>query len=191
MNKKMTAVLLLAGMMICVSACGNKQAQYYPTQERFRQISTETTKFAKSPVYEDTYEEMKLTSESGEAVWYKYDSDMLSYIGEGGTFYVIGTDATKGFVHITVQDVSVDSYEEAKNAVSGGSITEIKLESGRMAFYYAAENDGDNFHLVIDAKDILSSGKGVVHCYIGSKSSWSYGKAKIANVIDKGFAAAK
>ena len=186
----MTAALLLASMLICVSACGKKQAQYYPTQEKFRKISTETTKYAKNPVYDDTYVEMKLTSESGAAVWYKYDSDMLSYVGEGGTFYVIGTDATKGFVHITVQDKSVGSYEEAKNAVSG-SVTEITLESGRKAFYYTAANDGDNFHLVIDAKEILSSGKGVVHFYIGSKTSWTYGEDKIANVLDKGFEKAK
>lgn len=67
MNKKMTAALLLAGMMICVSACGNKQAQYYPTQERFRQISTETTKFAKNPVYEDTSVDSKSSWSYGKA----------------------------------------------------------------------------------------------------------------------------
>lgn len=191
MNKKTVAVLMSFGMLISMSACDNKRAHYYNSQETFRKISTETTKYAKNPVYDDTYVEMKLISESGVTVWYKYDSDMLSYVGQGGTFYVIGTDATKGFVHITVQDVSAGSFEEAKNAVSGASVTEITLESGRKAFYYTAANDGDNFHLVIDAKDILSSGKGVVHCYIGSKTSWTYGEEKIANVLDKGFSKAK
>ena len=190
MNRKMTAALLSVSMLITLSACGNKQAHYYATQETFRHISTETTKYAKNPVYEDTYVEITLKSEAGTAVSYRYDSDMLSYIGQGGTFYVIGTDATKGFIHIVVQDVSVTSYEEAKNAVSG-SVTEITLESGRKAFYYTAANDGDNFHLVIDAKNIIPSGKGVVSFYIGSKSSWTYGEDKIANVLDKGFDAAK
>lgn len=185
----MIAALLSACMLITLSACGKKQPQYYTTQEKFRKISTETTKVPQNPIYEDTYSEMQLTSESGAVITYKYDSDMISYVGQGGTFYAVGTDATKGFIHMTVQDVSAGSYEDAKNAA--GSVTEVTLESGRKAFYYAAANDGDNFHLVIDAASVIPSGKGVIHCYIGSKSSWSYGEEKIANVLDKGFSKAK
>ena len=194
MNKKITAALLLTGMLISVSACGNQapgEAHYYTSKETFRKISTETTKVTKSVIYDDFYIEMELTSESGAKIRYKYDSDLLSYVQQGGTFYLVGTDATKGYVHVIVQDVSVGSYEEAKSANSNNSITEITLESGRKAFYYTASNDEGNFHLVIDAKDIVPSGKGVVHCYIGSKASWTYGEDKIANVLDKGFTVAK
>ena len=191
MSKKITAALLLMGMLISVSACGKKDAHYYSTPETFRKISTETTKVPQNVINEDYYVEMTLTSESGVSIKYKYDSDLLSYVQQGGTFYLIGTDATKGYVHVTVQDVSVASYDEAKSNNANNNVTEITLESGRKAFYYTAANDEGNFHLVIDAKDINPSGKGVVHCYIGSKASWSYGEDKIANVLDKGFTLAK
>ena len=44
---------------------------------------------------------------------------------------------------------------------------------------------------MIDAKDIVPSGKGVISCYVGTKSAWEYSEANIANMIDKGFKANK
>lgn len=178
-------------MLASLTACSDKQAKYYSHYEPYRTVSTQTTLVTQGFSPDDTYVDVVLTSESGAEIKYKYDSDLLSYVGQGGTFYLIGTDATKCFVHIVVQDVSFGSYAEAKEKDSKYGIKETELASGRKAYWYAVPGDDNNFHIVIDAKDITPSGKGVISCYVGSKSAWDYTEEKIAFIMDKGFKAAK
>ena len=191
MNKKITATLLTLSVLISVSACGKTQAKYYPSQETFGKAYYEPAKPSKSPIYEDTYEQTELRSEAGETIKFMYDSDVISYIGQGGTFYLVGTDATKCFLHIVIQDASAGSFEEAKTANSKYAPKDIVLESGRKAFCFSVTGDENNLHIMIDAKDIVPSGKGVISCYVGAKSAWEYSEANIANMIDKGFKAKK
>ncbi len=187
----MTAVLLTLSMLISVSACGKTSEKNYSSQETFRKAYYEPAKPSKSFLNEDTYEQTELRSESGEVIKFLYDSDVISYIGQGGTFYLVGTDATKCFLHIVIQDVSAGSYEDAKTANSKYSPKDIALESGRKAFCFSVTGDEDNLHIMIDAKDIVPSGKGIISCYVGAKSAWEYSEANIANMIDKGFKAKK
>lgn len=189
MNKKITAVLLTFGMLASLSAC-RMQPKYYNQKETFKKYSTESTKATKSFLYEDTTIKIGLSAESGAALKYTYDSDLISYVGQGGTFYPVGTDATKCFLHLVIQDMSVNSYEDAK-AKAGSNIKEITLESGRKAFYYSAPGDENSFTLIIDAKEITPSGRGVINCDVGGKSYWKYSEENIANIIDKGFTASK
>ena len=189
MNKKIAAVLMSFVALASLSSC-RMQPKYYNHQETFKKYSTETTKETKSFLYEDTTIQIGLSAESGAAIKYKYDSDLISYVGQGGTFYPIGTDVTKCFLHLIVQDVSVSSYEDAKDK-AGSNIKEITLESGRKAFYYSNAGEDSNFTIIIDAKEIIPSGNGVISCYVGGKSYWKYTEDKIANLIDKGFTASK
>ena len=190
MNRNIALILLTSGMLISLSAC-KMQPKYYNQNETFRKYSTESTKATKSIIYENTYENAVLTSESGETVKFRYDSDLITYIGQGGTFYPVGGDVTKNFLHITLQDVSVSSFDEVKSASSKYEIKELKLESGRKAFCYSPASDSENLYIIIDAKDVIPSGKGVINCYIGAKASWTYTEEKLANIIDKGFSAPK
>lgn len=191
MNKKLTAALLTLSVLISVSACGKTQTNYHTSQETFGKTYYEPAKPSKSPLYEDTYEQTELRSESGAVIKFLYDSDIISYIGQGGTFYLVGTDATKCFLHIVIQDVSAGTYEDAKTANSKYDPKDIALESGRKAFCFTVTGDESNLHIMIDAKDIVPSGKGVISCYVGTKSAWEYSEANIAKMIDKGFKANK
>ena len=186
MKKKVIAAILTVSMLSAVSACYNRtRPNYYKPKEtsqaKYTTIATETSRFN----YEDSYEKAILYSESGASYPFKYDSDIFSYVGEGGTFYLVGTDATKCFLHIIVQDVTDVSYIDAKT--KNDNISEITLESGRKAFFYYVSGDEDNCHIVIDASKLIPSGKGIINCYLGSKKAWNYTEAQIANMIDKGF----
>ena len=98
-----------------------------------------------------------------------------------------------------IMDDSVDymkffaksSFDEIKSASTKYEIKELKLESGRKAFCYSPASDAENLYIIIDAKDVIPSGKGVINCYIGAKASWTYTEEKLANIIDKGFSAPK
>ena len=187
MNRKTIAAILTVCMLIFVSACEDGKPVYYSEKETFHTTNTETTKSSYYQIFENSYEYAVLYSESGAEYKFRYDNDILAYTKQGGTFYLVGTDATKCFIHIIVQDTPGKSYEEAKISCTGKNIKEITLNSGRKAFYYNVPNDGTNCHIMIDASEIVPSGKGVINCYVGSQGSWEYTEEKIATMIDNGF----
>lgn len=190
MKKKVIAAVLTVSMLSAVSACERRpRANYYkPKDTTIAKYTTVATQNSKSN-FEEFYDKAILYSESGASFPFKYDSDIFSYVGEGGTFYLVGTDATKCFLHIIVQDLPDRSYADART--KNENITEFTLESGRKAFYYCVSGDEDNCHIMIDAGNLASGGNCVINCYLGSKKSWDYTEVQIANMIDKGFAAAK
>ena len=184
MNRRAVAAVLILCVMLASAACSNNTS---PTviheAETFGTSGTTSDNLAfMDPVYENVV----LSSESGVTYDFKYDSDILAYTGQGGNFYLVGSDATKCFLHVIIQDQMNESFDEAKSAYQGSIKKEFTLDSGRKAFIYTTD-DANNIHVVIDAEGIIPSGKGLINIYVGSVETWPYSGEQIADQVDKGF----
>lgn len=184
MNRRAVAAALILCVMMASVSCSNKPS---PTViHEAETFGTSGTTRAEPGFMDEFYEQVVLSSESGVTYDFKYDSDILAYTGQGGNFYLVGSDATKCFLHVIIQDQMNESFEEAKSVYQGSITKEFTLDSGRKAFIYTTD-DTNNIHVVIDAEGIIPAGKGLVNIYIGSVEIWPYSSEQIADQVDKGF----
>ena len=129
-------------------------------------------------------ETIALKGSDEDAYQFSFDSDIITYSGQGGNFFLIGSSPTECYLHIMIQSGS--TYEDALNTASGRIVEDYTLDSGRKAFCYKT-NDANTCHIIIEANDIVASGSGTVKLTIGSEDSWLYSRKDIANMVDKGF----
>ena len=184
MNRRAVFAVLVFCVMLASAACNkNPSPTVIHAAETF---GTSGTTRADPGFMDAVYENVVLSSESGVTYDFKYDSDILAYTGQGGNFYLVGSDATKCFLHVIIQDQMNASFDEAKNAYQGSIKKEFTLDSGRKAFIYTTD-DANNIHVVIDAEGIVPSGKGLINIYVGSVETWPYSGEQIADQVDKGF----
>ena len=117
---------------------------------------------------------------------FSYDSDVLTYTGQGGNFFFVGSSPTECYLHIMVQSGD-ETYEDAFQVAQGRIVEEYTLKSGRRAFCYKT-SDANTLHVLIEAKDLVESGNCLVKLTIGSPDDWYYSQEQIANMVDDGFA---
>ena len=191
MNRKITAAVLAACMLLAFTACDktgtgaseiHSQATFGTTADP-AQASNITPNFL-----EETFDEVMLAADTGSTYSFKYDTDIFAYTGQGGNFYLVGSDATKCFLHIIVQDQAAESFENSKNTYKDSITKEFSLDSGRNAFIYKTA-DANNIHIIIEGKGIIQSGNGTISVYVGSFESWPYSTEQIAVLVDRGFQA--
>lgn len=186
MNKRTIAVAMATCMLLSITACDRLQAKASEIHTQATFGATDETG-ATTPIFmQETYEEVVLASETGATYDFSYDTDILTYTGQGGNFYLVGSDATKCFLHVVVLDQAQDSFDSSKTNYKSSITSEFTLGSGHNAFIYKTA-DANNIHVVIDGSSIFPSGKGVINVYIGSASSWPYSAEQIAGIVDSGF----
>ena len=184
MNRRAGAAVLIACFMLSSAACNKAPSATVVTVAS--SFGTEKTGGTSQGFMDAIYENAVLTSDTGNSYDFKYDCDIFAYTGQGGNFYLVGSDATKCFLHIIIEDQTDDSFDEAKKAYEKSITKEFTLGSGHRAFIYTT-SDANNIHVIIDAGDLVSSGKGLINIYIGSVESWPYTGEQIADQVDKGF----
>ena len=184
MNRRAVAAALILCVMMASVSCSDKPS---PTViHEAETFGTSGTTRAEPGFMDEVYEQVVLSSEAGVTYDFKYDSDILAYTGQGGNFYLVGSDATKCFLHVIIQDQVNESFDDAKTAYQGSITKEFTLESGRRAFIYTTD-DASNIHVVIDAEGIINSGKGLISIYIGAVETWPFSGEQIADQVEKGF----
>ena len=186
MRRRTIALVLLVCLMLSAASCGKTpEASVVQTSPT---VATDGTTRLPQSFMEDAYVEIELCAEAGTTYTFKYDSDIFAYTGQGGNFYLIGSDPTKCFLHVVIQDQNSDAFDTAKQSLDGKITKEFTLDSGRKAFIYSTD-DANNIHVVYDASGITPSGHGLINLYIGAVDTWPYSAEQIANMADKGFAA--
>jgi len=180
MKRRAIASALLVCFMLSAASCG--KAPEASTIHTGAAFATDNSTHTTAGIIEETYQEVSLSAESGTAYKFIYDSDIFVYTGQGGNFYLVGSDPTKCFLHIVIQDRDGDTFENAKKTFAEKISKEFTLDSGRSAFIYSTD-DANNIHVVLDAK-----GSGLINLYIGAADTWPYSAEQTANMVDKGFA---
>ena len=186
MNRRTFAAALATCMLLSITACDRPQSKASEIHSQATFGATTETGNTTPNFMEETYEEFVLASETGTTYNFRYDTDILTYTGQGGNFYLVGSDATKCFLHLIVSDQSGDSFEGVKESYKASITKEFSLSSGHNAFIYKTA-DENNIHVIIDGSSIFPSGKGIINIYIGSVSSWPYSAEQIAGLVDSGF----
>lgn len=185
MNKWITAIALIAGMTIFMTACsGRTRATVVQTQETYEATPTTSDTAETIDVDDDSMGSVTLNGSEEDSYTFVYDTDIVTYSGQGGNFFLVGSNPTECYLHIMIQ--SGDTYEDALKSASGRIVEEYTLDSGRRAVCFRT-NDETSLHVIIEANDIISSGTGVIKITIGSADSWYYTQKQIANMVDKGF----
>ena len=189
MNRRLTAGALIACMMLSVTACsGHTRATVIQTMESFEtsQQSTLSEETSEALVQENIMGSVTLKGSGDDTYPFSYDSDVLTYTGQGGNFFFVGSSPTECYLHIMVQSGD-ETYEDAFQVAQGRIIEEYTLKSGRRAFCYKT-SDANTLHVLIEAKDLVESGNCLVKLTIGSPDAWYYSQEQIANMVDDGFA---
>ena len=189
MNRKITAGALIACMMLSVTACsGHTRATVIQTMETFETShqSTLPDETGAATVQQNIMESIILKGSGDDTYPFSYDSDVLTYTGQGGNFFFVGSSPTECYLHIMVQSGDV-TYEDAFESESGRIVEEYTLKSGRRAFCYKT-SDANTLHVLIEAKDLVESGNCLVRLTIGSPDAWYYSQEQIADMVDDGFA---
>ena len=70
-----------------------------------------------SHITDDTMETVTLKGSEDDTYTFRYDSDIVTYSGQGGNFFLIGSSPTECYLHVMIQ--SNGSYEDALNTASG------------------------------------------------------------------------
>ena len=189
MNRRLTAGALIACMMLSVTACSvHTRATVIQTMESFEtsQQSTLSEETSEALVQENIMGSVTLKGSGDDTYPFSYDSDVLTYTGQGGNFFFVGSSPTECYLHIMVQSGD-ETYEDAFQVAQGRIIEEYTLKSGRRAFCYKT-SDANTLHVLIEAKDLVESGNCLVKLTIGSPDAWYYSQEQIANMVDDGFA---
>ena len=186
MNKRITATVIIACMMLSLTSCSaHAKPTVMQTMESFGTFSQNPdSETVQSHITDDTMETVTLKGSEDDTYTFRYDSDIVTYSGQGGNFFLIGSSPTECYLHVMIQ--SNGSYEDALNTASGRIVEDYTLDSGRKAFCYKT-SDANTYHIIIEANDIVVSGNGTVKITIGSADSWLYSRQDIANMVDKGF----
>lgn len=188
MNKRVAAIALTACMMLSVTACGGRpKATVIQSMETFgtTQNTTFSEETAAATAVGTTIDKITLSGTGDDTYSFSFDSDIITYTGQGGNFFLVGSSPTECYLHIMVQDGD-STYEDARNAEAGRIAEEFTLESGRRAFIYKT-SDANTSHIIIEANDIASSGNCLVKVTVGSAGSWLYSVRDIANMVGNGF----
>ena len=189
MNRRLTAGALIACMMLSVTACsGHTRATVIQAMESFEtsQQSTLSEETSAAVVQENIMGSVTLKGSGDDTFPFSYDSDVLTYTGQGGNFFFVGSSPTECYLHIMVQSGD-ETYEDAFQVAQGRIVEEYTLKSGRRAFCYKT-SDANTLHVLIEAKDLVESGNCLVKLTIGSPDAWYYSQEQIANMVDDGFA---
>ena len=189
MNRRLTAGALIACMMLSVTACsGHTRATVIQAMESFEtsQQSTLSEETSAAVVQENIMGSVTLKGSGDDTFPFSYDSDVLTYTGQGGNFFFVGSSPTECYLHIMVQSGD-ETYEDAFQVAQGRIVEEYTLKSGRRAFCYKT-SDANTLHVLIEAKDLVESGNCLVKLTIGSPDDWYYSQEQIANMVDDGFA---
>lgn len=173
--KRLTAALLTFCLLLSVTACRNGTKSTTVNTA----APTNVTEVSATEHPEEAFEKVELLSESGASFMFTYDSDIIAYTGQGGKFYLVGSDATKCFLHINIQDNA--DFENAKTTYQSSVSKEFKTESGKAAFVYTTDNAA-KYHIIIGTE------KGILNIYVGASSEWPYSEEQIANIVDQGLA---
>ena len=188
-NRRLTAGALIACMMLSVTACsGHTRATVIQAMESFEtsQQSTLSEETSAAVVQENIMGSVSLKGSGDDTYPFSYDSDVLTYTGQGGNFFFVGSSPTECYLHIMVQSGD-ETYEDAFQVAQGRIVEEYTLKSGRRAFCYKT-SDANTLHVLIEAKDLVESGNCLVKLTIGSPDAWYYSQEQIANMVDDGFA---
>lgn len=188
MNKKITATVITACFMFSVTACdGHTRATILQTPETFATASqsSDPAESRNSLLEDDMTESITLYGSADDTYAFTYDSDVITYSGQGGRFFLVGSSPTECYLHIMVQSGN-ETYEEALETEAGRIVKQFTLDSGRRAFCYKT-NDASADHVIIESDGIGLSGTGLIKITIGSADSWLYSYTDIANMVDRGF----
>ena len=187
MDKKTIAFALAALVMFSATACsGRPNATVIQTMESFATAQQSASAGESGATTLDSSLESIVLRGSGDDTYdFTYDSDIVTYSGQGGNFFLVGSSPTECYLHIMVQSGD-ETYEGALSTSSGRIVEEYTLDSGRRAFCYKT-NDANTLHVIIEANDIVTSGNGIIKITIGSADSWLYSQDQIANMVDQGF----
>lgn len=188
MKKRTTALVLVACLMLAATACDNRpKATVIQTMAPFetsqQSTVTEETEPAVSTV--SALENITLRGSGDDTYTFTYDSDIITYSGQGGNFFLVGSSPTECYLHVMVQSGDT-TYEDALQTESGRIDEEFVLDSGRRAFCYKT-SDASTCHVIIDGSDINPSGNALIKITIGSADLWLYTYKDLANMVDKGF----
>lgn len=184
MNKRIIFTVMLAFAMLFSAACSNPAK---PTIMQSMETFATTPQSSVSEVFvmDDPTESITLTGSEDDSYTFSYDSDVITYSGQGGNFFLVGSNPTECYLHIMVQS-GTGTFEEALKTASGRIAEEYVLDSGRKAVCYKT-NDASIYHIIIEANDLVSSGDGIIKITIGSADKWLYSRQDIANMVDNGF----
>ncbi len=175
--------------MLSLTACdGRTKATVLQTKETFATVSQSTEAGETAALFsgDDPIESITLHGTGDDTYTFSFDSDIITYSGQGGNFFLVGSSPTECYLHIMVQSAS-ETYDDALETESGRIIEKFTLDSGRRAFCYKT-NDAGNIHVIIENDGIGQSGTGLIKMTIGSADSWLYSYTDIANMVDRGFA---
>ena len=188
MNKRTISAALVVCMVLSATACSTRtKATVIQTMESFSSSQENNfTEESEATTAESAILETVTLKGSGDDTYaFTFDSEIITYTGQGGNFFLVGSSPTECYLHIMVQ--SGDStYEDAFDSASGRIVEEYTLKSGRRAFCYKT-SDANTLHVIIDAKDLVTSGNCLIKISIGSADSWYYSQEQIANMVDSGF----
>lgn len=187
MKKRIIASALIACSLLSVTACdSHTKATVIQTMATFETTGQNSLPEESESTTADTAmpETITLRGSGDDTYPFSYDSDIITYSGQGGKFFLVGSSPTECYLHIMVQSGS-ETYEDVLKAESERIDEEFTLDSGRRAFCYKT-SDASTCHVIIEADGIIS-GNGLIKITIGSADSWMYSHQDIANMVDKGF----
>ena len=186
MKKRTIASALIVCSLLAATACdSHTKATVIQTMATFEATGQNSLPEETESTTAEAVPEMITLRGSGDDTYpFSYDSDIITYTGQGGKFFLVGSSPTECYLHIMVQSGS-ETYEDVLKAESERIVEEFVLDSGRRAFSYKT-SDASTCHVIIEAGDIIS-GNGIIKITIGSADSWMYSYKDIANMVDKGF----
>lgn len=186
MKKRTIASALIVCSLLAATACdSHTKATVIQTMATFETTGQNSLPEETESTTAEAVPEMITLRGSGDDTYpFSYDSDIITYTGQGGKFFLVGSSPTECYLHIMVQSGS-ETYEDVLKAESERIVEEFVLDSGRRAFSYKT-SDASTCHVIIEAGDIIS-GNGLIKITIGSADSWMYSHTDIANMVDKGF----
>ena len=188
MKKRTIASALIVCSLLAATACSSRpKATVVQTYETFATTNESSgSEETEPPVTTgDPMESIMLRGTGDDEYSFTYDSDIVTYTGQGGNFFLVGSSPTECYLHVMVQSGDT-TYDEALETESGRIDEEFVLDSGRRAFCYKT-SDVSTCHVIIDASDINPSGNALIKITIGSVDSWLYTYKDLANMVDKGF----
>ena len=188
MKKRTIAAALAVCTVLSATACSNRpKATLIQTMETF--ASSQENSFTEEPEVTTAesaiLETITLKGSGDDTYSFTFDSEIITYTGQGGNFFLVGSSPTECYLHIMVQSGDT-TYEDAFESASGRIVEEYILKSGRRAFCYKT-SEANTLHVIIDAKDLVTSGNCLIKISIGSADSWYYSQSQIADMVDDGF----
>lgn len=188
MEKRTIAAALAVCTVLSATACSIRpRATVIQTMETFSSSQESSlTETSEATTAESAILETVLLKGSGDDTYsFTFDSEMITYSGQGGNFFLVGSSPTECYLHIMVQSGDT-TYEDTFESAAGRIVEEYTLPSGRRAFCYKT-SEANTLHVIIDAKDLVTTGNCLVKISIGSADAWPYSQSKIADMVDNGF----